>query len=151
MKTSAKIILKNLYGDESEAFVAGMYCPTGGAPRLCGKRVAQAARLAALTPGEIRYGVEVPVLNNRNWAQHFLRALCDAGMDLQFLDEKQLDSYIADYVYTVVGEYDDFDCVEALDADGYLSRLSMECFSRAKDAPVFLGAVKPFSDWCETC
>lgn len=43
---------------------------------------------------------------NRNWCQHFLKAMCMADADIEFIGEDNVPS--ASYTYVVTGAYDNF-------------------------------------------
>lgn len=148
MSTPATIILKNSYGDGSEKEIARIYRHWDGNPGNCGKDIATAAIVASRTGKNIRGYSQ---LNNRNWAQHFLAAFCTLDHDIEFIDS---DTNIwSDYVYVITGKYDDFGGKTSIDAETYLYRIGIECYdsidSIDKNAPMYLGCVEAFNQWCD--
>lgn len=148
MSTPASIILRNAYGDGTEADIAHIYRHWDGYPGVCGNAIANAVIVASRTaPHRHAYGdgETFSALTNRNWAQHVLKALCVDDADLEFVDESRMPA--SEYTYVVTGGYDDFGGLARLTPDAFLYRINIECL--CGQHMLFCGGVEAFSQWCE--
>lgn len=121
MSTPAHIILKNRYGDGSEVEVARFYRHWDGYPSGTGVDIADALVCAA------RNAHGDPQRTNRNWAQHFLRALCVVDAEIELVDEEHICG--GEYAYVVVGDYDDFGGKSSLSESDYLDRIRIDVYA----------------------
>ena len=83
--------------------------------------------------------MERNILNNRNWCQHFLKAMCMADADIEFIGEDNVPS--ASYTYVVTGAYDNFGGKVSIGAEEYLSRINIKVYEGDENGNlVFEGA-----------
>lgn len=137
MGTPSITILKNRIldweTDESkDVVVAKFYRHYGGYPIAHGSDIAMALLNAARTERK-KYtcfdGKECdkPVLNNRNWCQHFLKELCKQDIDIEFVNTDT--KLCSDFVYIITGEYDNFGGKVDIDKADYLNRINVKVYS----------------------
>lgn len=92
--------------------------------------------------------VERGILNNRNWCQHFLKAMCMADADIEFIGEDNVPS--ASYTYVVTGAYDNFGGKEILGAEEYLSRINIKVYEGDENGNlVFEGGAAECLTWAD--
>lgn len=115
MSTPSVTILKNLVlnwksNQMEEETIATFYRHWDGYPSCHAIDIANSLVVASRTkPEHIDFSgasVERGILNNRNWCQHFLKAMCMADADIEFIGEDNVPS--ASYTYVVTGAYDNF-------------------------------------------
>lgn len=115
MSTPSVTILKNLVlnwetDQMEEETIATFYRHYDGYPSCHAVDIANSLIVASRTkPEHIDFSgasVERDILNNRNWCQHFLKAMCMADADIEFIGEDNVPS--ASYTYVVTGAYDNF-------------------------------------------
>lgn len=92
--------------------------------------------------------VERGILNNRNWRQHFLKAMCMADADIEFIGEDNVP--FASYTYVVTGAYDNFGGKEILGAEEYLSRINIKVYEGDENGNlVFEGGAAECLAWAD--
>lgn len=92
--------------------------------------------------------MERGILNNRNWCQHFLKAMCMADADIEFIGEDNVPS--ASYTYVVTGAYDNFGGKEILGAEEYLSRINIKVYEGDENGNlVFEGGAAECLAWAD--
>ena len=132
MSTPSVTILKNLVlnwksNQMEEETIATFYRHWDGYPSCHAIDIANSLIVASRTkPERIDFSgasVERGILNNRNWCQHFLKAMCMTDADIEFIGEDNVPS--ASYTYVVTGAYDNFGGKEILGAEEYLSRINI--------------------------
>ena len=116
MSTPSVTILKNLVlnwesNQMEEETIATFYRHWDGYPSCHAIDIANSLVVASRTKPEQHIdfsgaSVERDILNNRNWCQHFLKAMCMADADIEFIGEDNVPS--ASYTYVVTGAYDNF-------------------------------------------
>ena len=96
MSTPSVTILKNLVlnwesNQMEEETIATFYRHYDGYPSCHAIDIASSLVVASRTkPEHIDFSgasVERDILNNRNWCQHFLKAMCMADVDIEFIGE----------------------------------------------------------------
>lgn len=99
MSTPSVTILKNLVlnwksNQMEEETIATFYRHYDGYPSCHAIDIASSLVVASRTkPEHIDFSgasVERDILNNRNWCQHFLKAMCMADADIEFIGEEPL-------------------------------------------------------------
>lgn len=99
MSTPSVTILKNLVlnwetDQMEEETIATFYRHYDGYPSCHAVDIANSLIVASRTkPEHIDFSgasVERDILNNRNWCQHFLKAMCMADADIEFIGEGAL-------------------------------------------------------------
>ena len=116
MSTPSVTILKNLVlnwksNQMEEETIATFYRHWDGYPSCHAIDIANSLVVASRTKPEQHIdfsgaSVERNILNNRNWCQHFLKAMCMADADIEFIGEDNVPS--ASYTYVVTGAYDNY-------------------------------------------
>ena len=116
MSTPSVTILKNLVlnwksNQMEEETIATFYRHWDGYPSCHAIDIANSLVVASRTKPEQHIdfsgaSVERNILNNRNWCQHFLKAMCMVDADIEFIGEDNVPS--ASYTYVVTGAYDNF-------------------------------------------
>lgn len=105
MSTPSVTILKNLVlnwksNQMEEETIATFYRHWDGYPSCHAIDIANSLVVASRTkPEHIDFSgasVERGILNNRNWCQHFLKAMCMADADIEFIGEDNVPSAIDD-------------------------------------------------------
>lgn len=92
--------------------------------------------------------VERDILNNRNWCQHFLKAMCMADADIEFIGEDNVPS--ASYTYIVTGAYDNFGGKVSIGAEEYLSRINIKVYEGDENGNlVFEGGAAECLTWAD--
>ena len=92
--------------------------------------------------------MERDILNNRNWCQHFLKAMCMADADIEFIGEDNVPS--ASYTYVVTGAYDNFGGKVSIGAEGYLSRINIKVYEGDENGNlVFEGGAAECLTWAD--
>lgn len=92
--------------------------------------------------------VERDILNNRNWCQHFLKAMCMADADIEFIGEDNVPS--ASYTYVVTGAYDNFGGKDSIGAEEYLSRINIKVYEGDENGNlVFEGGAAECLAWAD--
>lgn len=101
MSTPSVTILKNLVlnwesNQMEEETIATFYRHWDGYPSCHAIDIANSLVVASRTkPEHIDFSggsVERDILNNRNWCQHFLKAMCMADADIEFIGEDNVPS-----------------------------------------------------------
>ena len=135
MSTPSVTILKNLVlnwesNQMEEETIATFYRHYDGYPSCHAIDIANSLVVASRTkPEHIDFSgasVERDILNNRNWCQHFLKAMCMADADIEFIGEDNVPS--ASYTYVVTGAYDNFGGKVSIGAEEYLSRINIKVY-----------------------
>ena len=135
MSTPSVTILKNLVlnwetDQMEEETIATFYRHYDGYPSCHAVDIANSLIVASRTkPEHIDFSgasVERDILNNRNWCQHFLKAMCMADADIEFIGEDNVPS--ASYTYVVTGAYDNFGGKVSIGAEEYLSRINIKVY-----------------------
>lgn len=136
MGTPAITILKNRVLDwdtdgKKDVVVAKFYRHYDGYPIAHGADIAMALLNASLTERKkyIRFDgkkCDRPVLNNRNWCQHFLKELCKQDMDIEFVGNDA--NFYSDFTYVITGEYDNFGGKFDIDNVDYLNRINVKVY-----------------------
>lgn len=86
--------------------------------------------------------------NNRNWCQHFLKAMCMADADIEFIGEDNVPS--ASYTYVVTGAYDNFGGKVSIGAEEYLSRINIKVYEGDENGNlVFEGGAAECLTWAD--
>ena len=139
MSTPSVTILKNLVlnwetDQMEEETIATFYRHYDGYPSCHAVDIANSLIVASRTkPEHIDFSgasVERDILNNRNWCQHFLKAMCMADADIEFIGEDNVPS--ASYTYVVTGAYDNFGGKVSIGAEEYLSRINFKVYEEMK-------------------
>lgn len=127
MSTPSVTILKNLVlnwesNQMEEETIATFYRHYDGYPSCHAIDIASSLVVASRSkPEHIDFSgasVERDILNNRNWCQHFLKAMCMADADIEFIGEDNVPS--ASYTYVVTGAYDNFGGKVSIGAEEYV-------------------------------
>ena len=105
MSTPSVTILKNLVlnwksNQMEEETIATFYRHWDGYPSCHAIDIANSLVVASRTKPEQHIdfsgaSVERNILNNRNWCQHFLKAMCMADADIEFIGESRKKLYSA--------------------------------------------------------
>lgn len=157
MSTPSVTILKNLVlnwesNQMEEETIATFYRHYDGYPSCHAIDIANSLVVASRTkPEHIDFSgasVERDILNNRNWCQHFLKAMCMADADIEFIGEDNVPS--ASYTYVVTGAYDNFGGKEILGAEEYLSRINIKVYEGDENGNlVFEGGAAECLTWAD--
>lgn len=157
MSTLSVTILKNLVlnwksNQMEEETIATFYRHWDGYPSCHAIDIANSLIVASRTkPEHIDFSgasVERGILNNRNWCQHFLKAMCMADADIEFIGEDNVPS--ASYTYVVTGAYDNFGGKEILGAEEYLSRINIKVYEGDENGNlVFEGGAAECLAWAD--
>lgn len=125
MSTPSVTILKNLVlnwksNQMEEETIATFYRHWDGYPSCHAIDIANSLVVASQTKPEQHIdfsgaSVERNILNNRNWCQHFLKAMCMVDADIEFIGEDNVPS--ASYTYVVTGAYDNFGGKDSIGAE----------------------------------
>ncbi|MFR4028647.1 MAG: hypothetical protein ACLTZ6_08540 [Coprococcus sp.] len=92
--------------------------------------------------------MERNILNNRNWCQHFLKAMCMVDADIEFIGEDNVPS--ASYTYVVTGAYDNFGGKDSIGAEEYLSRINIKVYEGDENGNlVFEGGAAECLAWAD--
>ena len=143
MSTPSVTILKNLVlnwetDQMEEETIATFYRHYDGYPSCHAVDIAN-------SPGA---SVERDILNNRNWCQHFLKAMCMADADIEFIGEDNVPS--ASYTYVVTGAYDNFGGKVSIGAEEYLSRINIKVYEGDENGNlVFEGGAAECLAWAD--
>lgn len=137
MGTPAITILKNRVLDwetneKKDVTVAKFYRHWDGYIDGHGADIANALLNASLTEHKKYIDFEgkecyKPVLNNRNWCQHFLKELLKQNMDIEFVDNDT--GLCGDFTYVITGECDNFGGKLDIDNVEYLIRINVKVYS----------------------
>lgn len=141
-----------LCSDAEEETIATFYRHWDGYPSCHAIDIANSLIVASRTkPEHIDFSgasVERGILNNRNWCQHFLKAMCMADADIEFIGEDNVPS--ASYTYVVTGAYDNFGGKEILGAEEYLSRINIKVYEGDENGNlVFEGGAAECLAWAD--
>lgn len=157
MSTPFVTILKNLVlnwksNQMEEETIATFYRHWDGYPSCHAIVIANSLIVASrIKPEHIDFSgasVERGILNNRNWCQHFLKAMCMADADIEFIGEDNVPS--ASYTYVVTGAYDNFGGKEILGAEEYLSRINIKVYEGDENGNlVFEGGAAECLAWAD--
>ena len=157
MSTPSVTILKNLVlnwksNQMEEETIATFYRHWDGYPSCHAIDIANSLVVASRTKPEhidlSGASVEMDVLNNRNWCQHFLKAMCMADADIEFIGEDNVPS--ASYTYVVTGAYDNFGGKVGIGAEEYLSRINIKVYEGDENGNlVFEGGAAECLAWAD--
>ena len=157
MSTPSVTILKNLVlnwetDQMEEETIATFYRHYDGYPSCHAVDIANSLIVASRTkPEHIDFSgasVERDILNNRNWCQHFLKAMCMADADIEFIEEDNVPS--ASYTYVVTGAYDNFGGKVSIGAEEYLSRINIKVYEGDENGNlVFEGGAAECLTWAD--
>lgn len=157
MSTPSVTILKNLVlnwesNQMEEETIATFYRHYDGYPSCHAIDIANSLVVASRTkPEHIDFSgasVERDILNNRNWCQHFLKAMCMADADIEFIGEDNVPS--ASYTYVVTGAYDNFGGKVGIGAEEYLSRINIKVYEGDENGNlVFEGGAAECLAWAD--
>ena len=157
MSTPSVTILKNLVlnwetDQMEEETIATFYRHYDGYPSCHAVDIANSLIVASRTkPEHIDFSgasVERDILNNRNWCQHFLKAMCMADADIEFIGEDNVPS--ASYTYVVTGAYDNFGGKVSIGAEEYLSRINIKVYEGDENGNlVFEGGAAECLAWAD--
>lgn len=157
MSTPSVTILKNLVlnwksNQMEEETIATFYRHWDGYPSCHAIDIANSLVVASRTkPEHIDFSgasVERDILNNRNWCQHFLKAMCMADADIEFIGEDNVPS--ASYTYVVTGAYDNFGGKVSIGAEEYLSRINIKVYEGDENGNlVFEGGAAECLAWAD--
>lgn len=141
-----------LCSDAEDETIATFYRHWDGYPSCHAIDIANSLIVASRTkPEHIDFSgasVERGILNNRNWCQHFLKAMCMADADIEFIGEDNVPS--ASYTYVVTGAYDNFGGKEILGAEEYLSRINIKVYEGDENGNlVFEGGAAECLAWAD--
>lgn len=141
-----------LCSDAEDETIATFYRHWDGYPSCHAIDIANSLIVASRTkPEHIDFSgasVERGILNNRNWCQHFLKAMCMADADIEFIGEDNVPS--ASYTYVVTGAYDNFGGREILGAEEYLSRINIKVYEGDENGNlVFEGGAAECLAWAD--
>lgn len=139
MSTPSVTILKNLVlnwetDQMEEETIATFYRHYDGYPSCHAVDIANSLIVASRTkPEHIDFSgasVERDILNNRNWCQHFLKAMCMADADIT--------------------SYDDFGGKVSIGAEEYLSRINIKVYEGDENGNlVFEGRAAECLTWAD--
>ena len=157
MSTPSVTILKNLVlnwksNQMEEETIATFYRHWDGYPSCHAVDIANSLIVASRTkPEHIDFSgasVERGILNNRNWCQHFLKAMCMVDADIEFIGEDNVPS--ASYTYVVTGAYDNFGGKDSIGAEEYLSRINIKVYEGDENGNlVFEGGAAECLAWAD--
>ena len=158
MSTPSVTILKNLVlnwksNQMEEETIATFYRHLDGYPSCHAIDIANSLVVASRTKPEQHIdfsgaSVERDILNNRNWCQHFLKAMCMADADIEFIGEDNVPS--ASYTYVVTGAYDNFGGKVSIGAEEYLSRINIKVYEGDENGNlVFEGGAAECLAWAD--
>ena len=158
MSTPSVTILKNLVlnwksNQMEEETIATFYRHWDGYPSCHAIDIANSLVVASRTKPEQHIdfsgaSVERDILNNRNWCQHFLKAMCMADADIEFIGEDSVPS--ASYTYVVTGTYDNFGGKVGIGAEEYLSRINIKVYEGDENGNlVFEGGAAECLAWAD--
>ena len=157
MSPPSVTILKNLVlnwetDQMEEETIATFYRHYDGYPSCHAVDIANSLIVASRTkPEHIDFSgssVERDILNNRNWCQHFLKAMCMADADIEFIGEDNVPS--ASYTYVVTGAYDNFGGKVSIGAEEYLSRINIKVYEGDENGNlVFEGGAAECLAWAD--
>ena len=157
MSTPSVTILKNLVlnwesNQMEEETIATFYRHWDGYPSCHAIDIANSLVVASRTkPEHIDFSggsVERDILNNRNWCQHFLKAMCMADADIEFIGEDNVPS--ASFTYVVTGAYDNFGGKVGIGAEEYLSRINIKVYEGDENGNlVFEGGAAECLAWAD--
>ena len=158
MSTPSVTILKNLVlnwksNQMEEETIATFYRHYDGYPSCHAIDIANSLVVASRTKPEQHIdfsgaSVERNILNNRNWCQHFLKAMCMADADIEFIGEDNVPS--ASYTYVVTGAYDNFGGKVSIGAEEYLSRINIKVYEGDENGNlVFEGGAAECLAWAD--
>lgn len=158
MSTPSVTILKNLVlnwksNQMEEETIATFYRHLDGYPSCHAIDIANSLVVASRTKPEQHIdfsgaSVERDILNNRNWCQHFLKAMCMADADIEFIGEDNVPS--ASYTYVVTGAYDNFGGKVGIGAEEYLSRINIKVYEEDENGNlVFEGGAAECLAWAD--
>lgn len=158
MSTPSVTILKNLVlnwksNQMEEETIATFYRHWDGYPSCHAIDIANSLVVASRTKPEQHIdfsgaSVERNILNNRNWCQHFLKAMCMADADIEFIGEDNVPS--ASYTYVVTGAYDNFGGKVSIGAEEYLSRINIKVYEGDENGNlVFEGGAAECLAWAD--
>ena len=158
MSTPSVTILKNLVlnwksNQMEEETIATFYRHYDGYPSCHVIDIANSLVVASRTKPEQHIdfsgaSVERNILNNRNWCQHFLKAMCMADADIEFIGEDNVPS--ASYTYVVTGAYDNFGGKVSIGAEEYLSRINIKVYEGDENGNlVFEGGAAECLAWAD--
>lgn len=154
MGTPAITIIKNSLHDGREVKVAQIYRHFDGYPSEHGRDIANALIAASRREPETwkSFGREYTRsrLNNRNWGQSFLMFLCAADADLEFIGAES-EPYSCNYVYEVVGDYDELGGKWEIGSVDYLERVQVRVSTdypcADSNRQIFYGNAVDFNRW----
>ena len=158
MSTPSVTILKNLVlnwesNQMEEETIATFYRHYDGYPSCHAIDIANSLVVASRTKPEQHIdfsgaSVERDILNNRNWCQHFLKAMCMVDADIEFIGEDNVPS--ASYTYVVTGAYDNFGGKVGIGAEEYLSRINIKVYEGDENGNlVFEGGAAECLAWAD--
>lgn len=141
-----------LHSDAEDETIATFYRHWDGYPSCHAIDIANSLVVASRTkPEHIDFSgasVERDILNNRNWCQHFLKAMCMADADIEFIGEDNVPS--ASYTYVVTGAYDNFGGKVGIGAEEYLSRINIKVYEGDENGNlVFEGGAAECLAWAD--
>ena len=121
MSTPSVTILKNLVlnwksNQMEEETIATFYRHYDGYPSCHAIDIANSLVVASRTKPE----------QHIDFCQHFLKAMCMADADIEFIGEDNVPS--ASYTYVVTGAYDNFGGKVGIGAEEYLSRINIKVY-----------------------
>lgn len=138
---------------DSEEGIATFYRHWDGYPSCHAIDIANSLVVASQTKPEQHIdfsgaSVERNILNNRNWCQHFLKAMCMVDADIEFIGEDNVPS--ASYTYVVTGAYDNFGGKDSIGAEEYLSRINIKVYEGDENGNlVFEGGAAECLAWAD--
>ena len=139
--------------ESDEETIATFYRHWDGYPSCHAIDIANSLVVASRTKPEQHIdfsgaSVERNILNNRNWCQHFLKAMCMVDADIEFIGEDNVPS--ASYTYVVTGAYDNFGGKDSIGAEEYLSRINIKVYEGDENGNlVFEGGAAECLAWAD--
>lgn len=143
----------DLCSDAEDETIATFYRHYDGYPSCHAIDIANSLVVASRTKPEQHIdfsgaSVERNILNNRNWCQHFLKAMCMVDADIEFIGEDNVPS--ASYTYVVTGAYDNFGGKDSIGAEEYLSRINIKVYEGDENGNlVFEGGAAECLAWAD--
>lgn len=143
----------DLRSDAEDETIATFYRHYDGYPSCHAIDIANSLVVASRTKPEQHIdfsgaSVERNILNNRNWCQHFLKAMCMVDADIEFIGEDNVPS--ASYTYVVTGAYDNFGGKDSIGAEEYLSRINIKVYEGDENGNlVFEGGAAECLAWAD--
>lgn len=143
----------DLRSDAEDETIATFYRHWDGYPSCHAIDIANSLVVASRTKPEQHIdfsgaSVERNILNNRNWCQHFLKAMCMVDADIEFIGEDNVPS--ASYTYVVTGAYDNFGGKDSIGAEEYLSRINIKVYEGDENGNlVFEGGAAECLAWAD--